>query len=223
MKRDVLKSRRPIAVQVRSYVQSHPMVRECLRLGIVNNRALAREIMGAKGRQNLEACAMALGRLAARLKRSSASMPRADAVLKAASIVIRTQMSVATLRGDLPVEALTRLKQLLPPRTPVAFVQAENHSIVLAPEQHQNLLTKVWRLAPSSVRTGLAQLSFVFSAKAVDTRGVIAQLTALLAAHEINLIEIIGVSGELLVLIPEEELSAALEALKHAGIGRMMA
>jgi hypothetical protein len=43
----------------------------------------------------------------------------------------------------------------------------------------------------------------------------------LLSGNEINLVEIIGVSGELLLLMPEEQLGEALEVLKRAGVGRM--
>jgi hypothetical protein len=192
-----------------------------MRLGLLNHRALAREIAGQRQRKGIEAYAIAIGRLAARMKKANASAPRADAVLRGASIVIRTQMSVATIEGALPGEAIIKLKQLLPPRTPVAFVQAENHSIILAPERHQLLLTKLSKVTPASIRKGLAQVSFIFSAQAVDTRGVIAQLTSLLSGNEINLVEIIGVSGELLLLMPEEQLGEALEVLKRAGVGRM--
>lgn len=209
-----------IAQRVRSYVHAHPVIKECMRLGLLNNRALAREVAGSQQRNRIDAYAMAVGRLASRLKKFSAIAPRADAILRSASMVIRTQMSVATIQGGIPGEAILKLKQILPPRTPVAFVQAENHSIILAPERHQNLLTKVWKVMPASIRSGLAQISFIFPSHAVDTRGVISQLTSLLSGDEINLIEIIGVSGELLILLPEEQLGDALEVLKLAGVGQ---
>jgi hypothetical protein len=208
-----------IAERARTFLAARPEITECLRLGLINHRALGREIARAHRSREHVGYAIATNRYAQRLKRAGSSSDTVDEVFNRASLVVRTQISVLTLEGELPGELLSKLKQTLPRRTPVAFVQAENQSILVLPERHVSLVTKLWRLKTRQQRDSLALVSIVFPERTVTVRGVLARLCGLLSMQRINVIELIGVGGELLLVVEESTLSEVIHSLKGLGLG----
>jgi hypothetical protein len=80
--------------KVRNYLAARPAIVECLRLGIVNYSALAREIGPPADR---DALVQALRRYQARLKRERSTEDRLARVLQRVEVVVRTNVTLFQL------------------------------------------------------------------------------------------------------------------------------
>jgi hypothetical protein len=84
--------------KVRDYLAARPAIVECLRLGIVNYSALAREIGPPSAR---DALVQAVRRYQARLKRERSTEDRLARVLQKVEVVIRTNVTLFQLTRTL--------------------------------------------------------------------------------------------------------------------------
>lgn len=187
--------------KVRDYLAARPAIVECLRLGIVNYSALAREIGPHSAR---DALVQAVRRYQARLKRERSTEDRLARVLERVEVVIRTNVTLVQL-----TRALTdteRHKLLERRKTGFLHVfECETRSIVVCGSDSVQDL-------PSSIRSGgvsvpsLAQVSLRQSADVAKLPGVLARLLGMLAQHDILVVETVTCAGEQLLYVESRDI-----------------
>jgi|LauGreDrversion4_2_1035121.scaffolds.fasta_scaffold24266_5 hypothetical protein len=194
--------------KVRNYLAARPAIVECLRLGIVNYSALAREIGPASAR---DALVQALRRYQARLKRERSTEDRLARVLQKVEVVIRTNVALFQLTRTLSDGERNKLLE----RRKGGFLhvfEGETRSIVACSSDSVHAL-------PSSIRSGsifvpsLAQVAIRHSAEVAKFPGVLARLLGVLAQHDILVVETVTCVGEQLLYVESRDIQKIMELI----------
>ena len=186
--------------KVRDYLAARPAIVECLRLGIINYSALAREIGPASTR---DALVQALRRYKGRLKRERSAEDRLARVLQRVEVVIRTNVTLYQLTRAL---SDTERQKLLARRKSsfLHVFECETRSIVVCGSDSAHELPGSIRSGSSSV-SSLAQVSLRHSADVAKTPGVLARLLGTLAQHDILVVETVTCVGEQLLYVESRD------------------
>jgi hypothetical protein len=187
--------------KVRDYLAARPAIVECLRLGIVNYSALAREIGPHSAR---DALVQAVRRYQARLKRERSTEERLARVLQKVEVVIRTNVTLFQLTRTLSDTERHKLLE----RKKAGFLhlfECETRSIVVCGSDSVHEL-------PSSIRSGgdpvssLAQVAIRHSADVAKLPGVLARLLGMLAQHDVLVVETVTCVGEQLLYVESRDI-----------------
>jgi hypothetical protein len=187
--------------RIRDYLAARPAIVECLRLGIVNYSALAREIGPPSAR---DALVQALRRYKSRLKRERSTEDRLARVLQKVEVVIRTNVTLFQLTRVLTETERQKLLEYRKTRLLHVF-ECETRSIVVCGGDSVHEL-------PASIRSGggsvpaLAQVSLRHSTEVAKTPGVLARLLGTLAQHDILVVETVTCVGEQLLYVESRDL-----------------
>jgi hypothetical protein len=187
--------------KVRDYLSARPAIVECLRLGIVNYSALAREIGPASAR---DALVQALRRYQSRLKRERSIEDRLARVLQKVEVVIRTNVTIVQLQRPLSESERHKLLE----RKKVGFLhvfEGETRSIVVCSSDSIHELPSSIRLKGISV-SSLAQVAIRHSADVAKLPGVLARLLGMLAQHDILVVETVTCVGEQLLYVESRDI-----------------
>jgi hypothetical protein len=187
--------------KVRDYLAARPSIVECLRLGIVNYSALAREIGSPSAR---DALVQALSRYQARLKRARSTEDRLARVLQRVEVIVRTNVTLFQLTRAL---SNTEQHKLLERRERgfIHVFQGETRSIVACSSD------SLYEL-PSSIRSGstcvssLAQVAIRHSADVAKLPGVLARLLGVLAQNDVLVVETLTCAGEQILYVESRDI-----------------
>jgi hypothetical protein len=186
--------------KVRDYLAARPAIVECLRLGIVNYSALARELGPPSAR---DALVQALSRYKARLKRERSTEDRLARVLQRVEVVVRTNVTLLQLTR--PLDDAEQRKLLERRKRGFLHVFAgETRSIVACSSDSLHEL-------PSSIRSGsicvpsLAQVAIRHSTDVAKLPGVLARLLGVLAQHDVLVVETLTCVGEQILYVESRD------------------
>jgi hypothetical protein len=186
--------------KVRDYLAARPAIVECLRLGIVNYSALAREIGPSSAR---DALVQALRRYKGRLKRERGTEERLARVLQKVEVVIRTNVTLYQLARVLSDAERLKLLEYRQTRFLHLF-ECESRSIVVCVSEAAHELPASVRSDGSTV-SSLAQVSLRHSVDVAKTPGVLARLLGILAQHEILVVETVTCVGEQFLFVESRD------------------
>jgi hypothetical protein len=187
--------------KVRDYLAARPAIVECLRLGIVNYSALAREMGPPTAR---DALVQALRRYQARLKRERSAEDKLARVLQRVEVVIRTNVTLVQLIRVLSESEWHRLLEYRKTNLLHVF-ECETRSIVVCSSDSIHEL-------PPSIRSGgaivpsLAQVSLRHLADVAKLPGVLARLLGILAQHDVLVVETVTCVGEQLLYVESRDI-----------------
>jgi hypothetical protein len=200
--------------KVRDYLAARPAIVECLRLGIVNFSALAREIGPPSAR---DALVQALRRYNARLKRERSIEDRLARVLQKVEVLVRTNVTLfqvtRTLSDTEQHKLLERRK-----RGFLHVVQGETRSIVAC---SSDLISDI----PSSIRSGsicvssLAQIAIRHSAEVAKLPGVLARLLGVFAQHDVLVVDTLTCVGEQILYVESRDVQKIIELIETGYTG----
>ena len=187
--------------KIRDYLAARPAIVECLRLGIVNYSALAREIGPATAR---DALVQALRRYQGRLKRERSTEDRLARVLRKVEVVIRTNVTLVQLTR--PLTDTERHKLLERRKGSFLHVfEGETRSIVVSGSDSVHELPLSIRSGGTSV-SALAQVAIRHLADVAKLPGVLARLLGMLAQHDILVVETVTCVGEQLLYVESRDI-----------------
>lgn len=211
-----------VSEAVRVVVESEPCLRECLSMGIVSFRRLARRIKplveGIVGREcSVESIKTALMRYSARLPGAELVGRSVAGILSRSFVEGRTGVSVVTAS----VSAMQRIPGILEGlvgRTRfMALVQSPSAITFMVDDEHYRMLLD--ELAGADIlysSRGNAALTIVSPREIINTPGVIAYITGLLAKNNINILQFTSCHTDTILVMSERDLLKAMDVLSRA-------
>jgi hypothetical protein len=204
-----------IAKTVRHYIDTHPVVRDALAMGIVNLSALTRRIQQETDLSQEEAILVACRRYTP--KTASAGYEAGiRRVLDRSKLEVRTRVAILTLRASWRLMArLEKAFHAVQGRTDPVHVLHGSESITMILDE--GLVAEVEDiLGEEDVikrRTGMVEVNIRSPALVEDVPGILAFLATSLASKGINFVEVISCHKDNMFLIEEKDLFRSFEIL----------
>lgn len=207
-----------VAGIVRDYIETRPVVREALGLGIVNLSALTRRILDETTATSEEAVLVACRRFEVQ------TLPEGyekdiRRVLARSKLEVRTRVGILTTR--LQLAGLAKLEEgmrELRGRGQLHVIQGSEALTIIGDEQVLDDIAA--RLGPGAVerqRKGLVELNLRSPDVVEDVPGILAFLASSLSGRGINFVDVISCHKDNMFLIEEADLFKAFEVLNGLG------
>lgn len=205
-----------VARTVRDYIDKRPVVKDAIRMGIVNLSALTRRIITETDLDQEEAVLVACRRYPA----TSGSGYEDDVrrVLQRSKLEVRTRVAVWTLRPGWRLFA--RLEKLLPriqgQSSQVHVLHGSEAVTLIADETLAKQLEEA--LEPEDImghETDLVELNLRTPERIEEVRGILAFVATSLASRGVNFLEVISCHKDNMFLISSEDLFTAFEVLNQ--------
>jgi hypothetical protein len=207
--------KRSIAQRSRDYIDTHPSIKDCIKLGLVNYSALARRIMKDEEISNEEAVLVASRRYGEELK-WTINEARIREVMAISSLEVKTKISIITARNDWDV--IIRLdsviKKLVDESSVMQVLQGTTSITVITEDSMlKTLETTIGKRHIIKSAPGLVQIAVKSPDTITDTYGVLAYLSSSLAAKGINAVEVMSCHTDTIFIVEERDFLAAIDAL----------
>lgn len=210
-----------IAQRTIQYITSRPAIRECLRRGIVNYSALAREICSHYGFTTHPPVVAAARRYSQRLIGMNSSDRKIDSALRNARILFRSGIGITVFDRPLSESQLERLQKIVRGiGSSCNIVQGEQRGIIVHPDEYRQSVTAIIKSEIVEIFEDLVQITITQSVKVMTTHGVAARLFSLLAQAEISPIESLMIGGEHLLYIQEKDLVKVINLIQSGYLGK---
>ncbi len=203
-----------VAGTVREYLDANPTVQEALALGIVNLSALARRIEEDTGLDAYVAIQAACRRTK---PRQAVDESRLQALLATAQMDVRTRMAVLTARRSWSIGRRLEdaLRGIRDQGGTAHVVHGSEAVTIIVDEAHVDVLRQEMDAEEvQGVRRGLAQINVRTPGDVEEVPGVLVRVAAVLAARQINSVEVLSCHKDNLFLVSEADLGAAMESLR---------
>lgn len=198
----------------KDYIAQHHSLKECLRRGLINYSALAREICDSSGIKQFDAVLVACRRLASRLKSQTSEAKRIRALLRQARLELKNRIAVAIIEKPRDFERLYLLqKSIKKQRGDFNIIEGSHAIVVISEEKFLPEIKDTFRGGILKLTQGLAQISMSFDEKIESTPGVVAQIYGLLADSGINVLEEMSSWIELMIVVEEKDAVKAIQVL----------
>lgn len=208
----------PIMQLVLRYINQHPSVRNCLAKGLVNYSALARQICEQMDLKQFDGVVMALRRHGARLKKHEVGLDkRVISLLQSSRSIVRNKIAVLIIEKPRDFELLYSLqKSVRKRRGDCTIIEGEDALVAIVSEIYVSEFRAAFGNKIIKVTTGLAIVTILLDERIEMTQGVVAFVYGLLAWSGVNVLEEMSCWTDLMFVIEEKDLSAALSALHLA-------
>ena len=211
----MVERKRSIAQRSRDYIDTHPSIKDCIKLGLVNYSALARRIMEDEQITNEEAVLVASRRYGEELK-WTVNEALVREVMATSSLEVKTKISIITARNDWDV--IIRLdsviKKLVDASSVMPVLQGTTSITVITEDSMLSTLeSTIGKRNIIKSTPGLVQIAVKSPGTITDTYGVLAYLSSSLAAKGINAVEVMSCHTDTIFIVEEHDFMAAIEAL----------
>lgn len=203
------------AAVVREYIDTHPSIKDGMRMGIINLSALARKIMDEKGLKSEEAALMACRRYELDPK----ARINEDAILKVlrrSKLEIRTRVATLTVRPSWNLYAkLEKTMNTLRGRNPNFHVIQGTGSVTLIMDGSvvNDVLSIVGDDEVLKKETDLVELIVNSPDVIEDVPGILAFLSSSLSSKGINFLEVISCYKDTMFVIEQSDMMPAFDTL----------
>ncbi|HZY71036.1 MAG TPA: ACT domain-containing protein [Thermoplasmata archaeon] len=207
-----------IARRVRDYLEGHPALADALRLGIANNSAVARKVREDLGIRKTDAVVAACRRFP-RGRGEAARYAGVRRVLRKSRIETRTKVAAITVA--LGTDILQRLgdvvEELLDENSLCRLIQVSRGTVVIVDGDAAARVTRALREEQVlRVRKNLVEVAVTSPESIEETPGLLHQLTGILAAQGVNILEALSCYTDTIFLLREDDLQPALRVLAPA-------
>ncbi len=204
-----------ISATIRNYLVSRPHVRECLRRGLINYSALAREICNDRGLEQFDAVLKACRREQDRIQNRAPLEAPIAALLSRARLRVKTQIVVAIVAKEDSFTRFARLQEEIRSQEgDFHLIEGEKAVTIITNDGFVGLIRSTLKGAIKKISTSLTLVSLLFDKRLETTSGVVAHVYGLLAERGVNVLEEMSCWTELLMVIEERDLASTLECLK---------
>jgi len=207
---------------VRTIITRNHAVFQCLRLKILNYRALAAKIQPEV--EEMTGSSVKLNTIVAAIMRFSDSLSEGKTeepslVLKNAKLSLTDGVADMTfpLSGQSPARLWKELLDIRPQLRSAVCVFQLTASAKLIGEKGdiQTLHERLSKIYKVEARTGLAKIDLQISPEAERTPGVASFISELLYRNGINLVEALFAYGDIVLIIDETEASKAYDLIRN--------
>jgi hypothetical protein len=196
------------------YVSDHPSVKDCLRRGIINYSALAREVCTHFGIDKFDAAVIALRRLHRRTKGSESREKRIMQLIRRAKVRVRTKIMVAIATKPRDFEKVYRLqREIRLAGGDFNLIEGEDTVTIITNDEHGPELRLLFRTSLRKLSTKLVQIALLFDKELETTSGVVAHVYGLLADSGVNVLEEMSCWTDVMIVIEQRDLTKAMKAL----------
>ncbi|MDD1769131.1 MAG: ACT domain-containing protein [Methanomassiliicoccales archaeon] len=204
-----------IAERTRTYIDSHPSIRDCIARDLINFSSLARLIMKDMGIKNEEAVMIACRRYAMRLGKHDHEKEILK-VLGNSRLEVKTKICIVTAKNDWTV--LHRLenvfRKLINEKAIMQVIQGAQAITIIADEKLKGeVVDAVGKENVLKVRQDLVEISVKSPEVIVDTSGVYATLVSSLAEGGLNIVETASCYTDTIFIVNEEDMIEAYSIL----------
>jgi len=206
---------------VRDYIDTHPSIKDGMRMGIINLSALARRIMNEKGLKSEEAALMACRRY----EIDPRQRINEDAILKVmrrSKLEIRTKMVTMTVRPSWKMYGrLEKTMSALRGREHTLHVIQGTGSVTIIMDGaiHSEVAAILDEEEVLKTQTDLVELIVNSPDSIEDVPGILAFLSSSLSSKGINFLEVISCYKDTMFVIEKADMMAAFETLNNVVSG----
>ena len=188
--------------KTKEYIDQHVAVKACLRKGLINYSALARDISKKIGQEDsFDAILVASRRYVDQLVFKDQEK-HILALLKKSKVKMRTGLCRVIL------EPHTHMSDHF---VPLHFIKGSTGITILTEEENHRELRRMYEHNILDTRKGLAEVVVVSSKDTDDTIGVTAYISTILASNDVNILTTFGSYKEDIFIIEEKDLSKVLK------------
>jgi hypothetical protein len=204
-----------IAERTRTYINSHPSIKDCIAKDLINFSSLARLIMKDMGVKNEEAVMIACRRYAMRLGKHDHEKEILK-VLGNSRLEVKTKICIVTAKNDWTV--LHRLesifRKLINEKAIMQAIQSAQAITIIADEKLKGeVVDAVGKENVLKVRQNLVEISVKSPEVIVETSGVYATLVSSLAEGGLNIVETASCYTDTIFIVNEADMMVAYSIL----------
>ncbi len=204
-----------IAERTRTYIDSHPSIKDCISKDLINFSSLARLIMKDMGVKNEEAVMIACRRYAMRLGKHDHEKEILK-VLGNSRLEVKTKICIVTAKNDWTV--LHRLesifRKLMNEKAIMQAIQSAQAITIIADEKLKGeVVDAVGKENVLKVRQDLVEISVKSPEVIVETSGVYATLVSSLAEGGLNIVETASCYTDTIFIVNEADMIVAYSIL----------
>jgi len=204
-----------IAERTRTYIDSHPSIKDCIAKDLINFSSLARLIMKDMGVKNEEAVMIACRRYAMRLGKHDHEKEILK-VLGNSRLEVKTKICIVTAKNDWTV--LHRLesifRKLINEKAIMQAIQSAQAITIIADEKLKGaVVDAVGKENVLKVRQDLVEISVKSPEVIVETSGVYATLVSSLAEGGLNIVETASCYTDTIFIVNEADMIKAYSIL----------
>lgn len=206
------------AAQVtRKYVEDRPVLKRLLLKGLINQSALAREIMDEEGLTNEEAVTAALRRHVTEVGAEVVGPDDAiRSLLSESSLNMKNRIASITAKGDLQVLARLEkaMKGFMGQKDLMQFILGTEALTIITEEKDvDEIVTSLGKENIIKTRLGLAEVAVVCPRTIEVTPGVVSHLSSILSHSGINVVEMTSCFTDVIFIVEEKDIMRAYEVL----------
>src|SRR5262245_3303850 len=146
----------PLSRTVERFIRSRTSIAECLRLGLINHRALARLICKSSRDDRLAAAQMAIGRLSRRPKGGDSNDQKIFRELSRARVITRSNMMAVILRSRQPLSKIVELQQqIVAEDDDLTVIHGMRNITLILGEEHRETVRRLFAKQTVRILDGL--------------------------------------------------------------------
>ncbi|MBN2566568.1 hypothetical protein JXB02_00610 [Candidatus Woesearchaeota archaeon] len=193
------------------YIRSHPSVRDCVKRGIINYSALAREIRKEEGLgPRVSEASILVAARRHREREREALLPlerRIRQVVRQSEMMIRNRMAFVVLDRDVHASGLARTEERIKREKGLFFsIEGTGTITVVLLERDLPAIRKQCRAGIVKEQAGLSLITLSSPELIEETPGVIAYLTDLFFQNDVNISQMMSCWRDTLFLIATEDI-----------------
>lgn len=215
-----MKSSMSVSKATKKVVSRYPFMRESLREGLVNYRALARKILKEVSEEcdreiNLEAVVTAARRYRKELSRESREK-RIDEILAKAKVSMRGNVGVVTAGSGWRIsEKVRKIAEKVSDADPLQIVQGRRLTTVVADHEDIDKVAEILGEEVEVVERGLSTLTVISPEEIAHVPGVIARMTQRLLGESISIVEMMSCYKDTIFILERKNAITALRAMEE--------
>ncbi len=201
----------------RDYIGQHPSVMDCLSYDIVNFSALARKIMEETGAKNEEAVMIACRRYQVELRNRRARENEVISTLRNSRVRLKSKISLINARNEpRTLQLLQKIQQnVVSKNNTMLTVQQGSKvlTIILDEENLEETMTVLGKELVLNSRSRLGEITVESPEAIVETPGILARFSSVLAEAGVNCLEVVSCNTESTFVVAEQDLIKAYNLL----------
>lgn len=197
------------------YIVSHPVIKECLRNGLINYSSLARLIEKDLGEKKFDAILIACRRYHRKLKKEKSYEKEILDILKKSKLEVKNKIVAFVLEKDIQFGHLLDIeKEIKKSSSIIHIIEGASGITVITEEEFYTNIKKLFKNKILKEDKNLAEIILKSPTNLDSVPGVLAHLYSLFGERGINIVETMSTWTDTLFVIDEKDISTVLELLK---------
>ena len=206
-----------IAKTTEEYIKGHPGIRECFRAGLINYSALTRKIatdLGLDAKKDFDAILIACRRYFSKVKKEPLADNKILEVLKNSKLEVKNKVIDIIVEKNVFFNNLLDLQKEVKKREErFNIIEGTKTITLITSMEFLDYIKKLFKKKIIKVYDHLAEVIIKSSNNLIETPGVVAYLSTLLAENGINIIEIMSSYTDTLIVINEKDIAKVMDVL----------